>query len=357
MMHAQLGRRSFLIRNWRCLLGMAIASTAAGGSAEGLASHLGTFVAGRPQETMQTVMQIAQASDGSGASRRKVGDGGRAVWLFTPEGSGAGKAPVVVFLHGWLATDPYYYGGWIDHLVKRGSIVVYPIIEDTRRDRGERIVANAMAGVRLAITTLVQEGPLEPDLGRVYLVGHSMGGGLAAQLAALMPAEGLPTPRVVMPIQPGWAKKGAYPQDVLEGIPGSVFILVIEGDQDQYAENRLGKTIIRRSVQVPESRKLFLRMFSGRDGDRPLISDHFAPVSPLESYRLERKSAGRRALGDLFKSMVGVREGEIDALDRKGFWYLLDVLMEGGAARGCDSGCITQRLAETKPLRWSIEDE
>lgn len=36
------------------------------------------------------------------------------------------SAPLVIFLHGWTAMTPDTYRGWVNHLAKRGNIVVYP---------------------------------------------------------------------------------------------------------------------------------------------------------------------------------------------------------------------------------------
>src|SRR5262249_36912618 len=51
-------------------------------------------------------------------------------WLFEPVGPHAGPAagplPLVLFLHGFDVTDPEIYHAWIDHLVRRGAIVIFP---------------------------------------------------------------------------------------------------------------------------------------------------------------------------------------------------------------------------------------
>src|SRR5215467_1456836 len=53
------------------------------------------------------------------------GFGSQFYWMFEPEGI-RGSAPVIVFLHGWNATVPFGYRVWIDHIVSRGNIVIYP---------------------------------------------------------------------------------------------------------------------------------------------------------------------------------------------------------------------------------------
>ena len=54
-------------------------------------------------------------------------------WLFEPIGPrsdgtpGAQSAlPLIIFLHGYEGTNPEIYHAWLDQLVRRGAIVVYP---------------------------------------------------------------------------------------------------------------------------------------------------------------------------------------------------------------------------------------
>ncbi len=51
-------------------------------------------------------------------------------WLFEPtqprvEGAQS-TLPIVLFLHGFDVTDPEIYHAWIDHLVRRGAVLVFP---------------------------------------------------------------------------------------------------------------------------------------------------------------------------------------------------------------------------------------
>ena len=62
--------------------------------------------------------------------------GGTGFWLFEPLGphdTGTPVAdvelPLVIFLHAFTIIDPEWYHVWIDHLVRRGAIVVFPDYE------------------------------------------------------------------------------------------------------------------------------------------------------------------------------------------------------------------------------------
>jgi len=67
-------------------------------------------------------MQSAHA----GVTKNRYGSGGQEYWIFEPDSPKPRSAPVIVFLHGWGGMNPLYYGAWLDHLVKRGNIVIYP---------------------------------------------------------------------------------------------------------------------------------------------------------------------------------------------------------------------------------------
>ena len=62
----------------------------------------------------------------SAVIKNRYGKGGTEYWIYEPDKPKPTQAPVVIFLHGWGGTNPLYYGAWIDHIVKRGNIVVFP---------------------------------------------------------------------------------------------------------------------------------------------------------------------------------------------------------------------------------------
>src|SRR5262245_60241027 len=63
--------------------------------------------------------------------KTRYGNGNQEYWIFEPDAPKPASAPVIVFIHGWGGMNPLYYGAWLDHLVKRGNIVVYPRYQAT----------------------------------------------------------------------------------------------------------------------------------------------------------------------------------------------------------------------------------
>ncbi len=112
-------------------------------------------------------------------------------------GGRAGPLPVVVFLHGWGAPDPGFYRPWLEHLARRGNAVVYPRYQDSFVAPPRQALGNVLAAVRIA---LARPG-LRAD--GLVVAGHSAGGALAADYAALARTAGLPVPAAVFAVYPG----------------------------------------------------------------------------------------------------------------------------------------------------------
>lgn len=252
-----------------------------------------------------------------------VGAGASMVWIFYPETPRPAAANVVLFLHGWRATDPAEYGGWIDHLVRSGNIVLYPVFEASRDDPPETSERNALEGVRQAVAYLQRQGPVRPSFDRFSVVGHSFGGGLAAQYAALAASNGLPVPRAVMAVMPGWQGGKRYPAERINRISPDTYLLIVDGDSDQFSSTRESMNIVRSSPGVVAERKGFVRLVSGRS----LVADHYAALSPLPAYHLEQRSPQQNRRRAFVKSMMNIRDGEINELDTQGLWPMFDYLM------------------------------
>ncbi len=108
----------------------------------------------------------------------------------------------MIFLHGWGATEPRFYGPWLEHLARAGNAVVYPRYQQSVAEPPAQVLGNAQAGIRVAFDGL--------DLDRDGLVvaGHSAGGALAADYAAIAARADLPPPRAVLSMYPGRSFRG-----------------------------------------------------------------------------------------------------------------------------------------------------
>ena len=70
----------------------------------------------------------------------------------------------MVFLHGWFAVNPGFYGAWIDHLVRDGKIVIFPRTRTTLARIRRIFWPNAVAAIRDALGVLATGvGHVRPD--------------------------------------------------------------------------------------------------------------------------------------------------------------------------------------------------
>jgi acetyl esterase/lipase len=135
---------------------------------------------------------------------KMYGTGPTRYWIFEPADPQPESAPVVIFNHGWMAMEPKYYGAWIDHIVMRGNLVIFPVYQDGMHTPMSEFTANAASGIRSAIQTLQNEpGHVKPRLDEVAAVGHSMGGVITANLGAMWNQLGIPRPKALMCVEPG----------------------------------------------------------------------------------------------------------------------------------------------------------
>jgi dienelactone hydrolase len=250
-----------------------------------------------------------------------LGDGPRSYWLIEPAEPRPERAPVVVFNHGWLAVNPGVYGAWIEHLARRGFVVIFPRYQADWMTPPAEFLANATAAVRDALDVL-ETAPdrVRPDLSRFALIGHSAGGNLAALMAATAVSAGLPTPRAVLAIMPGEVLHLAEPR--LDAIAAETLLVVVAGDQDRVVGDFRARQIFAEATAVPPERKAYVLYRTDRRGPIPLIADHLAPTAALR-----RLDSGEGPLRAYQFAHAGV-----DLLDRFGFWRLGDLTLDAAFA-------------------------
>jgi acetyl esterase/lipase len=262
---------------------------------------------------------------------RLFGEGPTGYWLFEPADPAPASAPLIIFNHGWSAMNPRVYGAWIAHLVRRGNIVIYPVYQDSMRTKMTDFMPNAITSIRDALTTLGQPDHVRPELEHVAIVGHSMGGAMTANFAAMAARENLPVPKAIMCVEPGdyivQTPSIFMPREDLSRIPASTLALVVVGSDDTFVGNTTGKRIFAGIGQIPAQNKDYVILNSDRHGMPPLLATHFAPICNDASIRLPPTTTQIAIRKRLRQRMGEQGEPGIDALDFA-LWRLFDGLTD-----------------------------
>ena len=241
--------------------------------------------------------------------------GARSYYLFEPDEPKPYSAPFIVFLHATYATNPGTYAAWIKHLVKKGNIVIFPICNVVTLARPHH-TQNAIDSIQDALNVLYFTRHVHPELDKFALVGHSSGGILAVNIAALAEEYGLPKPKAIMAIAPDSIPMPPFDIPTpsladLSQMPANTLLLTIVCDQDYLADDEIAKKIFFNTSKIPLENKDYITMLSDRHGLFSLTADHFAPCC--------------MSINNILNFMS---ELKTNALDYYGFWKLFDALCE-----------------------------
>jgi len=202
-----------------------------------------------------------------------VGRGPQTATIIRPDS--AGPLPVVLFLHGWGATRPRAYRPWLDHLARAGNAVIYPRYQDSFAEPPPQVLGNVLAGVRLALRR-VRDEPAS-----LVVAGHSAGGALAADYAAIARSARLPVPLAVFSAYPGRRLRGVpfgLPEIDPRRIPGATRLVALAGARDRV----VGTAPARRLARLAGARRKSFVLVAN-----PVAADHLGPQRADRAARRE----------------------------------------------------------------------
>ncbi|HXY16935.1 MAG TPA: hypothetical protein VEH79_02045 [Gaiellaceae bacterium] len=205
------------------------------------------------------------------------GEGDAEVWLLRPRGA---PRSIVVFGHGWKLFPPSpsrpwvgQFRPWLDHLVERGSAVVFPRYQlGTGDDQGVDRLDAYKRGLALGLSRL--------GAGRlpIVAVGYSFGASLALYYAADARRWHLPEPAAVDGVFPAGLIAGAP----FAGLPNRTRVVFQVGDRDAEAGAGGALAFWARLASHPAARKRYevVRSHGG------FVADHAAPKGSSSAARV-----------------------------------------------------------------------
>lgn len=276
-----------------------------------------------PDTNAEAILPEAQPEEGPGGSDYaheevevyEALEAGERYWLYTPAKPVPKTAPVVVFVHGYNALKPEGYEAWLQHLAKRGNIVIYPQYQAHGFDPAQNWCPNIATSVLNAFEYLEgDEKRVQPDKENFAIAGHSAGGVTTANLAADYENLKLPKPKVAMPIQPGRAfnykNKGQkssmlIPFNDFTKIPEDCLLLSVFSDSDTTVGAWCAKHFFAEATNVKAENKNLVEFVSCDYCGEPAVASHYIPACPAD-----------------------LSAGGVDHFDWHGTWKLLDGLTD-----------------------------
>lgn len=279
-------------------------------------SHLpGAAQEATPAPTPEKPQRPTQPETGPGGSETffnsvtrleeiQPGDTAPNYWIFVPadpigDAADLESFPLVIFAPSYALNNPDYYEAWIDHLVKRGSVVLFADFQQGANFDDAAYQIGLQDDVRSGLETLERED-IPIDLTRVAIVGHSLGAGMAIDYVASAAEAGLPVPTAVMAVALGCE---GCPVSDLGAIPPETLILMVQSKDDP----------------DPALRPTAMQIWDGLDAV-PLENRDMVTVFTDNHVRPALLAVHLQALADY-------ETDRPDALDWYGTWKWLDALM------------------------------
>ncbi|OEU83153.1 MAG: hypothetical protein BA865_15915 [Desulfobacterales bacterium S5133MH4] len=230
-------------------------------------------------------------------------------YIFVPAEPIPEIAPVVLFIHGWLAYKPKAYLGWMEHMVKKGYIVVW-VQYDAFLSPFRNFADHAMETWKDALNRLDTNFHVRPEkdlMGQIKtaIIGHSIGGSLSAILAARAAdtRNGMPEPYAIVAVEPGGLRW--LPNEDLGKIDPETKMVIVVGDEDKVVAKLTAVAIWKNTLQIPDKNRDFLLVQSDYHGSPEQIANHYFPNT--NGYR-DTAAVDARDFYVTFKLSVGALE-------------------------------------------------
>ncbi|HWB63537.1 MAG TPA: T9SS type A sorting domain-containing protein [Chitinophagales bacterium] len=199
-------------------------------------------------------------------------------WIFEPTGPTPDSANLVVFIHGWGETNLKFYGAFIDRIVRAGNIVICPRYQKTVDINYSTYTDSCARGLQRALDTLQLPGHVKPRLYNYFILGHSMGGVLTANITMKYQYYNLPKPLAAFSMQPGADVTGLVLPDY-SGFPADVKYLIEIGSDDAIVDSTTGKLLFYQTTAVPTTHKNLVRQIADNHGTPAITATHYEPFS------------------------------------------------------------------------------
>jgi pimeloyl-ACP methyl ester carboxylesterase len=270
-------------------------------------------------------LQPGSGPGGSGYSHNGVifsdftsifsGDG---YWLFEPNQPKPDSADLIVFNHGYGVFNPGPYGQWIEHLVRKGHVVIFPKYQMNDASLPSGYTPNAITGILDALNELnTNPNRVKPRMEHFAIIGHSYGGVITSNLVTEYATYGTPKPQCFMLCQPGTGGFNGGRINSYSGMDTDYNALIVVGEDDIVVGDVFGREIMD-STAIPTSHKNYIIHYEDNYGSPVLEASHNEPLCKNNDYD-----------GGTISSVItgGYVASKQDAVDYYCYWKLADALL------------------------------
>lgn len=278
------------------------------------------------------------------------GAGTSKYWLIYANQDSIHANQLIVFLHGYGASNPACYGGWIRSLVEAGNIVLFPKFQNglffPRTSRFEKRVNKA---IQAAIEKLQNEDNI--TINNIAFVAHSIGGTIAANLADAYGETKKYKVSSLFLAQPGYKYLKLGSKSTYHEIDATATIIIITGNKDLTAGDKFAKHFYNAIPQIPTAQKILLKQYEDKYESQRVGATHVEPISP--DSELDTGNKNPIIVGALLL-------GKTNQVDTNCYWRLSNLLIK--CSNNEDTSCdllfqnpdnvvFTGKWANEKPIK------
>jgi dienelactone hydrolase len=276
--------------------------------------------------------------------------------VLLPDGIVSAPLPLVIFLHGWQGTNPKNFGALIDHLTRRGAVVIYPVYQRNGQDDPQLITATAQASIAHALRWLASEHPGLVRSETAIYYGFSIGATMAVNLAAGAPANRMPRARVLLLSAPGDAlhvHRGSMGRSILQSnlnrLPLSLPIVLMTGAEDETIGVPTATAFWNQICNQPRKKNLIIWP-RGSNGTQDIRAGHGMPGAPDSRYDIEDFYTPWEAVRILEAQPEFPTDVSLNLLDFHGQWKVITTSLDSMR----DDIPLPQWMFEASPVLKSL---
>lgn len=216
-------------------------------------------------------------------TKNKYGSGGTAYWIYEPANPKPDSANFILFNHGWGALNPACYGRWLDHLVRKGNVIVFPKWQFDLNTLPQFFTPNAAAAVKDAINEIATGNHVKPRYENTAYIGYSFGGVISSNLAILADSIGIPEPKALLVCNGGNGYTMGSLLPTYTTMP-DIKLLIISGDDDVIVADTFGRMLFDSTIGVDPLFKNHITQYYDGHGNPAIESTHNEPISWDSAY-------------------------------------------------------------------------